>query len=415
MADSLANQLIRNEVEKLSRQTFPEKGKVFMRAARALLYGVASTGRMLLCTLARTLPEGETSLKGRQEQLSRWLQSYDFHTPIRAYLWQQACALTQRDSIIAIDATDISKAYGGRGIEGMAMGWDGSLKVKAMGYDALAAGLVYGRRTVPFCFDLHAGRKGLPEKERALLKELHNTLGDKGIFVADRGFDSLTTLSYAHALGHRTVIRLKTLTRDLFASNRPLHELMGEAPSFTATLRSQSRKIAAQIRYRQGYLQHCGTHIPILLVSSTLDGAPLLLYALNLLPPNATPQELRTAALTAANAYFNRWSIETFFQDLKGQFSIEETRVLRFQRFRNLVSIALLAYSLVAHTIPQSPTFKKLNKLMKDNLLEISLALRPFLSNLRQLLSLPHPRHITGRPHKEKPPDPTLPLPGFTF
>ena len=203
MANSLANQLMKNEIEALAQQVFPGKKKVYMRAAKALLNGVVATGRTLLCKLAETLPKGETSLKGRQELLSGWLWSHDFCTPIRDYLWQNACALTQRDSIIAIDATDISKAYGGRGIEGMAMGWDGSRKVKAMGYDALAAGLVHGRRTVPFCFDLYTGRKGLPEKERELLKELHNTLGDKGILVADRGFDSLSTLSYAHSLGHR--------------------------------------------------------------------------------------------------------------------------------------------------------------------------------------------------------------------
>ena len=137
MANSLANQLMKNEIEALAQQVFPGKKKVYMRAAKALLNGVVATGRTLLCKLAETLPKGETSLKGRQELLSGWLWSHDFCTPIRDYLWQNACALTQRDSIIAIDATDISKAYGGRGIEGMAMGWDGSRKVNAMGYDAL--------------------------------------------------------------------------------------------------------------------------------------------------------------------------------------------------------------------------------------------------------------------------------------
>ena len=85
MADSLANQLMKNEIEALAQQVFPGKKKVYMRAAKALLNGVVATGRTLLCRLAETLPKGETSLKGRQELLSGWLQSYDFYAPIRNY------------------------------------------------------------------------------------------------------------------------------------------------------------------------------------------------------------------------------------------------------------------------------------------------------------------------------------------
>ena len=51
---------------------------------------------------------------------------------------------------------------------------------------------------------------------------------------------------------------------------------------------------------------------------------------------------------------------------------------------------------------------------MKENLGAINLPFRPFVANLRQLLRLDTIRFITGRPRKQKPPDPTPLLPGWT-
>lgn len=52
---------------------------------------------------------------------------------------------------------------------------------------------------------------------------------------------------------------------------------------------------------------------------------------------------------------------------------------------------------------------------MKENPQEVLLRFRTFVSNLRSLLALDHTRYMTGRPRKEKPPDPTLFLPNFPF
>ena len=52
---------------------------------------------------------------------------------------------------------------------------------------------------------------------------------------------------------------------------------------------------------------------------------------------------------------------------------------------------------------------------MKDNQQAVLLRFRPLVSNIRPLLSLTHPRYITDRPRKEKPPDPTPLLSNFSF
>ena len=118
---------------------------------------------------------------------------------------------------------------------------------------------------------------------------------------------------------------------------------------------------------------------------------------------------MRKAAFLAANAYYNRWQIEVLFQDIKGAFAIEQARGRTFQWLTNLIDISTLAFVYFAHSLPHcSEATPKLLKLMKDNQQAV-------LLRFRTLLSLTHPRYITGRPRKEKPPDPTPLLPNFSF
>jgi hypothetical protein len=155
--------------------------------------------------------------------------------------------------------------------------------------------------------------------------------------------------------------------------------------------------------------------MPVLVVSSTLNGATLHLYALNFVGPDASARELREAAVLAANAYFCRWSVEVLFQDVKQCFKIEGARVRTFRRLENLLAVCTLAYSYFAHVLPNcGEETRRLLKTMKDSLGEIVESFRPFVANVRELLRMERTRFISGRPRKRKPPDLTALLPGFS-
>ena len=77
-----------------------------------------------------------TSRKGRQERVSGWLARYDFATPVRGHLWDEGVALVGRDTVVAVDSGDVSKEFGGRGMEGMEMGHDASRGVEVLFQDA---------------------------------------------------------------------------------------------------------------------------------------------------------------------------------------------------------------------------------------------------------------------------------------
>ena len=375
-----------------------------------------STGSPIIRDLAQELPRGHTSLKGMQERISGWLARYDFAAPIRDYLWRNAMSHLGQETIIALDSSDISKEFGGEGMEGMEKGYDASRDTTAMGHNILCASLVLQRRALPLCLDLLKGRHGLPKAEQDLFNRIAQSTQGKGIIVCDRGFDSEPFVRTACAQNQRTVIRINHLHRDLFGINLPIDRAMKSAPATHATLSSPTNQTSATIRWRPGFFPSGETHLPILIVSSTFNGTTLYLYATNFIHGVWTDETMRKAAILAANAYYNRWQIEVLFQDLKGAFAIEQARVRTFHRLTNLIAIATLAFVYFAHHLPHcSEATTKLLKLMKDNQQAVLLRFRPLVSNIRTLLSLTHPRYITGRPRKEKPPDLTPLLPNFSF
>ena len=415
----MAHNIAKNAVERTSKallgKVFPSLGKVAGEAAEAIFSAVVRAGSALVTDIAATLDGDATSRKGRQEKVSGWLARYDFAAPVRDHLWSEGVALVGRDTVIAVDSGDISKEFGGAGMEGMEPGYDASRGVVAMGHSLLCAAVVARRRAAPLRLDLLKGRKGLPDAETELFDAIVGEVGDDGIPVHDRGFDSERFVGHAIRSGHRGVVRAKEMGRDVFGTGRSLDGEMAGAPCVRATLRSPTRRAEATVRWRAGFFPAGDAHLPVLVVSSTFNGTTLYLYALNFVGPDASARERREAAALAANAYFCRWSVEVLFQDVKQCFSIENARVRAFGRLENLLAFCTLAYSFFAHVLPNcGEETRRLMKTMKDSLGEIVESFRPFVANVRELLRMERTSFISGRPKKRKPPDRTAFLPGFT-
>ena len=131
-----------------------------------------------------------------------------------------------QETIIALDSSDISKEFGGGGMEGMEKGYDTSRDTTAMGHNILCASLVLRHRVLPLCLDLLKGRHGLPKAAQELFNRIAQSTQGKGIVVCDRGFDSEPFACTAYASNQRTVIRIKHLHRDLFSTNLPIDRAM---------------------------------------------------------------------------------------------------------------------------------------------------------------------------------------------
>ena len=314
MADSIPKNAVARTADRLLGEVYPGLGAVPRAACRALFLAVVRTGQALVRDIARTMYDGSVCMKGLQEKVSGWLGRYDFLTGAAQWLWRRGVALVSRDTFIALDSSDISKEFGGRGMEGMEMGYDASRGVAAMGHNILCAAVVTRRRAMPLCMRLLRGRHGLPDAETRLYDELLDRTGGDGIPVEDRGFDNEQNVAHVCRRGHRTVIRVCRLDRDVFGTGRAIDADMSGAPAVQACLSSPTRRARAVVRWRVGHFPCGESHRRALVVSSTFDGTTLYLYALNFVTEAAGPAEMSAAARLAANAYFNRWSVEVFFQ-----------------------------------------------------------------------------------------------------
>ena len=413
--ENIAPSILKSTSEKLLAAVFPDCGKVFGKAASVMLGAMTDKGSPLVQSLAEKLRDGHTSKKGCQERVSGWLERYDFAAPIDRWLWNTALATVERDTVIALDGGDISKEFGGSGMEGMEMGHDGSRGVVAMGHNLLGAAVVNTSRARALCLKLLKGRRGLPRATQQMLSEISAATDGKGIVACDRGFDSRDFIDHAAGLPIRTVVRIKETGRDVFGSGRSIPLDMASAPSCPVTLKSPTRRQPALVRWREGLFPgHGGCYHPVLVVSSTFDGCTLHLYGIGF-GPFASPEERRTAAVAIANAYFCRWSVEVLYQDLKQVFGLEKARVRTFKRLQNLVALCVLAYAALAHFLPVcGDAGVRLAKAMKENFGTLTLPFRSFVANLRELLRMTAIRCITGRPPKRRPPGLTPLLPGFS-
>ena len=413
--ENIAPSILKSTSEKLLAAVFPDCGKVFGKAASVLLGAMTDKGSPLVQSLAEKLRDGRTSKKGCQERVSGWLERYDFAGPIDRWLWKTALATVERDTVIALDGGDISKEFGGRGMEGMEMGHDGSRGVVAMGHNLLGAAVVNASRARALCLKLLKGRRGLSRAAQGLLSDISAATNGNGIVACDRGFDSRDFIDHAAGLPIRTVVRIKETDRDIFGSGRPIPIDMESAPSCSVTLKSPTRRQTALVRWREGLFPgNGGCYHPVLAVPSTIDGCTLHFYGIGF-GPFASSEERQNAAVAVANAYFCRWSVEVLYQDLKQVFGLEKARVRTFKRLQNLVALCVLAYASLAHFLPAcGDATIRLAKAMKENFGALNLPFRSYVANLRELLRMTAIRCITGRPPKRRPPVLTLLLPGFS-
>ena len=190
--------LLRNKLKSTEKSFLSEvfgTGNEYEQTARETLFSTILTqGTTLLSNLAKDTDAqnvyvdetGEkpknlrTTRKGIQERMSRWLEKSDFTA--KEYLLSNGAHFVQDDATIAFDQSDISKEFGGNGMEGMAKGHDGSRGVVAMGHDVIAASVVpMGRGVaIPLLVHLQKGRTGAPEMSRKLIDEIFQATGGCG-------------------------------------------------------------------------------------------------------------------------------------------------------------------------------------------------------------------------------------------
>ena len=175
-------------------------------------------------------------------------------------------------------------------MEGMAMGWDGSRGVVAMGHDFVCVSLVGAayREAQPVYAKLAKGRKSKGELHGDALEAVMEATGGRGWTAEDRGMDSAEHIRDMKVKMRKGVVRVNDMKRDVFGDGRSIDKSLASVPFRKAHLHAHRGDRRVEIRWKRGTVQYCENpkrkdapveDVGVLVVESRFDGKSTWLYA----------------------------------------------------------------------------------------------------------------------------------------
>ena len=405
---------------------FGMKHKPERNALKTLFSEIVTGKSTLVSDLSKPLRANasKAECKRVQERVSGWLGNYDFVEATGGWLLKNIPEDRLDGCTFAVDFSDISKVFGGEGMEGMAMGRDGSTGEIRMGHDFICVSLVGADypEALPVYVKLGRGRKGHDELIAGAIKAVMERTGGRGWIVEDRGMDGAEHLWTLKRDDRKAVVRVNKMDRDVFGDGLDIDVSLRSARFFDAMLHVHTGDRRVKIRCKPGVVQYCKDprskdavteNVRVLVVESRFDEKSIYLYAVCPDWVLESPAQMAIYAERAAQAYCDRWQIETSFFVMKQEFALEKARVRTFRRLENIFSLCVLAYVYATQFLRKTKGFKRILKFLADNLGTVSSKTHALLAGIRALVKEARIRFISGRPRKRTVDDRQMALPGF--
>ena len=341
MHDSKVRSRLKAQLTKFSTELCAGLSKPLARFVSQMLFGIQSSQDVKLSNIGRSLNE-EIPLIRTEKRLSRNLKSEELESELTPQLVRMGSSRVQPNTVLALDLSDIRKEYAQK-MEHLATVRDGSTGELPLGYwlcDVTAAE-VNGNEIVPLyqkLFSVEAQEFSSENAEVLAAVDLirTHTLG-RGIWTIDRGGDRKKLLEPLLERGERFVIR--STGKRTVIDRRKLQGSVAEVAG-RCRLRHQARIIKIQDGQENAYDLRYGAE-PIrlpgrpeqlwLVVVTGFGEAPLML--LTNLPVTAKDSQ---SLWWIVQIYLTRWKIEETFRFVKQSYNLEDIRVMKYQRLKNL-------------------------------------------------------------------------------
>ena len=412
--------------EDFLKGVFGARPKPERNALKSLFSEVVTGKSTLVSDLSKPLRANasKAECKRAQERVSGWLGNYDFVEATGGWLLKNIPEDRLDGCTFAVDFSDISKVFGGEGMEGMAMGRDGSTGEIRMGHDFICVSLVGADypEALPVYVKLGRGRKSHDELISEAVAAVMERTGGKGWIVEDRGMDGAEHLWTLKRDDRKAVVRVNKMDRDVFGDGLDIDASLQSARFFDAMLHVHTGDRRVKIRCKPGVVQYCKDprskdavteDVGVLVVESRFDEKSIYLYVVCPDWVLESPAQMAIYAERAAQAYCDRWQIETSFFVMKQEFALEKARVRTFRRLENIFSLCVLAYVYATQFLRKTKGFKRILKFLADNLGTVSSKTHALLAGIRALVKEARIRFISGRPRKRTVDDKQMALPGF--
>lgn len=303
-----------------------------------MLMGILITGGINLTQIARSLKE-KTKMKHTLKRLLRMSDHEELLELANERSLEEAVAKITDRTVLALDGGDIVHQYGEK-FEKSSLVKDGSSGEIRTGYplNQISGYNERSRETFPILLDIYSTVekwfKSANSQTINLVNRLVSRIGDKGLWVIDRGYDNGTILEHFLLKGLKFVVRM-TVNRNIMVK--------GESVNI--------RKAAEKINRRVTYGKHSrfGGEKVILKLKRGEYKMTLVSYKdkrnkeiMMFLTPGwiKSSKELKRRI----RGYFKRWGVEESYRFEKQGFGIEQSMVRKYSRIKALLGLSLMSW-----------------------------------------------------------------------
>jgi hypothetical protein len=348
MQDSKLRSRLKAQLTKFSSELCEGLSRPLEKFVGQMLFGIQSSQDVKLSNIARSLKE-EIPLIKTEDRLSRNLGAVELEAELTRQLAKMASQRITADTVLCLDLSDIRKEYAQK-MEYLATVHDGSTGERHPGYwlcDITGAEM-NGSEIVPLYQKLYSAeaKEFVSENAEVLagIDLVRSHTQGRGIWAVDRGGDRKKLLEPLLDRGERFVIRS---TGKRFVVDRK--HIKGSVAELGAKcrLRYQARIIKIQdglektydLRYGVEPIRWVGRDERLHLVVVAGFGEEPILLLTNALLGARDSQSL----WWIAQIYLMRWKIEETFRFIKQSYNLEDIRVMKYQRLKNLVVLVTAA------------------------------------------------------------------------
>jgi len=349
---------LRSKITKFSGILSKKLDKTAGRFIREAIYGIMASQSVMLTEIGRQL-ESKISLKKIEERFSRQLYKSEIWQHIHDSVLKMAREHIKDDTLLILDLSDIKKKYAEK-MEYLAQVRDGSEEGEIVdGYwtTQVIAAEPDSNEIVPMYLSLYsqASPDFISENEEILkaIDHVSKYTDNKGTWVIDRGADR--DILYESLLKNKRdfIIRLVG-SRDLIYTGKSTRSLWlayaCPLPYKETIIKfKDGREVLHKIQYGFLPVELPEFKVPLtMVVVKGFDVKPMMLLT------TIHPKSFQKDLFRVIKAYLKRWSIEDTIRFIKQTYDLENIRVLKYVRLRNMMALLLAVFYFVAVILDQS-------------------------------------------------------------
>lgn len=390
----------------------PRFSKPEARFIEQMLYGIQAAQDVKLSQIGRELHE-QIPLAKVENRLSRNLARKGMDETLHDCLLDYSAAKIRENTLIVIDPSDIQKDYAEK-MQYLAKVWDGSQgKVgDKFGYSGcMAVACESGARKMsPLAFRLWSSEapdfKSENNEVEAVIDAISAKTKKRGIYVYDRGGDRTGLFEkfmdknlrfIVRLVGHRNLIwrKKERLAEKLAEKCRMLHRA-------AVTFLSHGKEVRVQIEF--GVMEVRLPDRPEeplrLVVVKGFGKKPMLLLT------NLKGTSSYKSLWQVAEGYISRWRVEEAIRFIKQSYSLEDMRLLRYTRLKNMAALVVCAAAFASTWIGLGEKLEILRGHVIDLSQRIHKVPEFFYYAIADGIGRLFSRFGDGLGRREKPPDP---------